>query len=238
MTPAVALPPGALRLSDDFVPGDVLARFSTSSIQARELDSALNMFEVVNQQGDTGGVQLLRLKDNAGQVAFRSEDDTQLTQEQQQKLDTLLAIKELSNRQDIVYAEPNYILHALATPNDEYYGLQWHYPQINLPQAWDITTGDNSVIVAVIDTGVLLDHPDMAEQLIAGYDFISDPDNAGDNDGIDNNPNDEGDALQEGASSSFHGTHVAGTVAARSNDAQGAAGVAWDSKIMPIRVLG
>ncbi|MCU7876439.1 MAG: S8 family serine peptidase [Candidatus Thiodiazotropha sp. (ex Lucinoma borealis)] len=238
LTPAAALPPGALRLSDDFVPGDVLARFATSSIQARELDSALNKFEVVNQQEDTGGVQLLRLKDNTGQVAFRSEDDTLLTQEQQQKLDTLLAIKELSNRQDIVYAEPNYILHSLATPNDEYYGLQWHYPQINLPQAWDITTGDNSVIVAVIDTGVLLDHPDMAGQLTAGYDFISDPDNAGDSSGIDNNPNDEGDALQEGASSSFHGTHVAATVAARSNDAQGAAGVAWDSRIMPIRVLG
>ncbi|MCU7854783.1 MAG: pre-peptidase C-terminal domain-containing protein, partial [Candidatus Thiodiazotropha sp. (ex Lucinoma borealis)] len=144
LTPAAALPPGALRLSDDFVPGDVLARFATSSIQARELDSALNKFEVVNQQGDTGGVQLLRLKDNTGQVAFRSEDNTLLTHEQQQKLDTLLAIKELSNRQDIVYAEPNYILHSLATPNDEYYGLQWHYPQINLPQAWDITTGDNS----------------------------------------------------------------------------------------------
>ncbi|MCU7905979.1 MAG: S8 family peptidase [Candidatus Thiodiazotropha sp. (ex Epidulcina cf. delphinae)] len=238
LTPAAALPPGALRLSTPFVPGDILARFSNPSTQAaKPVDFTLNKFEFVDYQGDTGGVRLLKLKQDSGQAAFRQAADTRLSPEKQQKLDTLLAIKALSKRSDIVYAEPNYILQPLAEPNDEYYGLQWHYPQINLPQAWDITTGDNSVIVAVIDTGVLLNHPDMAGQLVAGYDFISDPAMAADGDGIDSNPDDPGDGVQ-GGSSSFHGTHVSGTVAASSNNSQGVAGVAWDARVMPIRVLG
>ena len=116
------------------------------------------------------------------------------------------------------YAEPNYILKPSAIPNDPGYKYQWHYPLINLPQAWDITTGSGAVIVAVIDTGVLLDHPDLQGQLISGYDFISDPSIARDGDGRDPDPNDAGD-LGRGNSSSFHGTHVAGTIAAATNNA-------------------
>ncbi|MCU7916802.1 MAG: S8 family peptidase [Candidatus Thiodiazotropha sp. (ex Epidulcina cf. delphinae)] len=238
LTPASALPAGALRLSTPFVPGEILARFSNPPTQAaRQVDLTLNQFEFADHQGDSGGVRLLKLKQGSGQTAFRQEADTRLSLEKQQKLDTLLAIKALSKRSDVVYAEPNHILQPLVEPNDEYYGLQWHYPQINLPQAWDITTGDNDVIVAVVDTGVLLNHPDMAGQLVAGYDFISDLEMAADGNGIDANPDDPGDGVQ-GGSSSFHGTHVAGTVAASSNNSQGVAGVAWDTRVMPIRVLG
>jgi serine protease len=237
LTPQAELPPVTLRLSDEFVPEEVLVRFNSDTIQAKSVDSLLSQFQFDNESyGD--GVQRLTLMEKTEISAFKAVDATQITDLQQQKLDTLHAIKALRQRDDVDFAEPNYIVHPSATPNDEYYSLQWHYPQINLPQAWDITTGDNSVIVAVVDTGVLLEHPDLSGQLVAGYDFISDAQSAGDGDGIDSDPNDEGDAVQEGASSSFHGTHVAGTVAASSNNSQGIAGVAWDSRIMPIRVLG
>ncbi|MEW7972174.1 MAG: S8 family peptidase [Candidatus Thiodiazotropha endolucinida] len=237
LTPQAQLPTGAFRLSDDFLPQQVLVRFNESSVQARVEDPLLTQFRF-DTENYGGGVQRLKLKERAGVVASRAVVESQMSDQQRQKLDTLLAIKALQKRSDVDYAEPNYIVRPSVTPNDEYYSLQWHYPQINLPQAWDITTGDNSVVVAVIDTGVLLGHPEMSGQLVAGYDFISDAESAGDGDGIDSNPNDEGDAVQEGASSSFHGTHVAGTIAARTNDSRGAAGVAWDSRIMPIRVLG
>lgn len=154
--------------------------------------------------------------------------------------ETLKAIKQLRARSDVEYAEPNYRVYPMATPNDPLYPLQVHYPQINLPLAWDITTGSSTVIVAVVDTGVVLSHEDLDDQLVDGYDFIIDTNTSLDNDGIDDNADDPGDG--GGASpSSWHGTHVAGTVAAESNSntgATGVAGVAWNSKIMPIRVLG
>ncbi|MEW8278420.1 MAG: S8 family peptidase [Candidatus Thiodiazotropha sp.] len=237
LTPDSETPSAALRLSDDFLPQEVLARFNGLPLQARGQDPQLQQFEF-DPTSYSEGVQRLRLIEPESTLAMRSGSDLQLSELQQRKLETLYAVKGLRKRGDVAYAEPNYIVRPSLTPNDTHYNLQWHYPQINLPQAWDITTGDNSVIVAVIDTGVLLTHPEMLGQLTEGYDFISDPENAGDGDGIDSNPNDDGDAVQEGISSSFHGTHVAATVAASSNDSRGAAGVAWNSRIMPIRVLG
>ncbi len=157
-----------------------------------------------------------------------------------EKYQTLKNIKSLNSRKDVEYAEPNYIYHATQIPNDTYFAFQWHYRLINLPQAWDITTGSSAtgaVTVAIIDTGVVLTHPDLQGQFVEGYDFISDPEIALDGDGIDSNPNDPGDGIYSG-SSSWHGTHVAGTVAAHTNNNLGVAGVAWDAKLMPLRALG
>ena len=152
-------------------------------------------------------------------------------------LETLKQIKTLNQQADIEYAEPNYRLKPLLTPNDNFYPLQWHYPQINLPQAWNITTGSADVIVAVVDSGVVLNHPDLANKLVPGFDFIRDTDTSADGDGIDSNPDDPGDG---GGSlpSSFHGTHVAGTIAANTNNNLGVAGVGWNTRVMPIRALG
>jgi serine protease len=237
LTPASALPPNAFRLSDEFIPGEILVKFDKSSFQAKAQDTTLSQFSMKQGGENAAGVQLLKLNRYFIQTAAHAKTAVSLDEEQQLKVDTLMAIKELSRRSDVIYAQPNYLYQPSAVPNDEYYSYQWHYPQINLPQAWDITTGASSVIVSVIDTGVLLSHPDLSGQLVAGYDFISSPDISGDDDGIDNDPNDVGDA-GEGGSSSFHGSHVAGTIAAASNNSRGVAGVAWGTRIMPIRVLG
>ena len=154
------------------------------------------------------------------------------------KWETLLAIKALRSEKNVEYAEPNYIRRINFTPNDEFYERQWHYRYINVPDAWDITTGDPSVVVAVVDTGVLLGHPDLQGNVANGYDFIADVSNANDGDGIDPDPDDPGDDCVDGEDSSFHGTHVAGTIGANTNNQTGVAGIAGGATIMPVRVLG
>jgi len=152
------------------------------------------------------------------------------------RLETLLAIKSLNRDPQVEYAEPNYRVQAAAIPNDEAYYLQWHYPLIDLPAAWDFTSGSPDVIVAVIDTGILSNHPDLRGQTVPGYDFVRDPGSARDGDGIDPDPEDPGD--DNAAANSFHGTHVSGTVAAAGNNRIGVTGVAYDSRVMPLRALG
>ncbi len=159
-----------------------------------------------------------------------------------EKRRTLIEAKRMQQQDDVEWAEPNYIVQPTLIPNDTRYARQWHYPAINLPQAWDLSTGDvdapqEPVIVAVIDTGVYLAHPDLAPKLVPGYDFISSTSISRDGDGIDANPDDPGDNDTPGASS-WHGSHVAGTVAASSNNGAGVAGVSWGAKIMPLRALG
>ncbi len=154
-------------------------------------------------------------------------------QKNQALLATLKKIKQLNRQSDVEYAEPNYRVSAFRTPNDPLYPIQWHYPQINLPQAWDITTGTpatGNVIVAIVDTGVVLDHDDLAGQLVSGYDFIRSTTASNDGNGIDNDPNDPGDG-DGSVPDSWHGTHVAGTVAAASNNNRGVSGVAWGQSL-------
>ena len=166
---------------------------------------------------------------------------------------TLLAAKELSLDPAVEYAEPNFLRRSTQIPTDERYGIQWHYEQIRLPEAWDITTGSADVKVAVLDTGIFIAHPDLEARLSDdGFDFINNAYNAGDgeevnedsngnglldpgedldgdgylDDGqeIDNDANDPGDGADNPycsesiGSSSFHGTHVAGTIGAETNN--------------------
>ena len=147
----------------------------------------------------------------------------------------------LRARPDVEYAEPNVVYQAFRTPNDTHYATrQWNLPAMNLPVAWNITVGSSSIIVAVLDTGLLTDHPDINGKLVAGYDFVSDPTMANDGGGRDPNPYDPGmdDCDSGGCTSSYHGTHVAGTVGALSNNSRGIAGVDWNARVLPVRVLG
>jgi len=160
--------------------------------------------------------------------------------------------KQLKNDPDVLSVEPDYIMHNLQQPNDTFYGFQWHYhskisepASANLPDAWDTTTGNSDVVIAVLDTGSL-PHTDLAGQTVSGYDFISTTFVSNDGDGRDADPTDTGDATTAGYcfsgssadSSSWHGTHVAGTIGAASNNGAGVAGVTWGSKIQHVRVLG
>ena len=131
----------------------------------------------------------------------------------------LALAKQLERDPAVLYAEPDYFAYAIATvPNDTYYAsYQWNMSHIGLETAWDTTTGSSSIIIAIADTGVDSTHPDLSSKVVAGYDFI-------------NNDSDPGD--DEG-----HGTHVAGIAAAETNNNNGVAGVSWGSKIMPIKVL-
>jgi subtilisin family serine protease len=150
---------------------------------------------------------------------------------------TVRAIACLGRCEGVRRAEPNYIRRPLREPDDTFYNLQWHYPLINLPQAWELTTGSQDVTVAVLDTGSTA-HPDLAGRHVGGYDFISDPAMAADGNGIDPDPTDPGDRLSPSSSSTFHGTHVAGTIGAETNNGDGVAGVTWAGGIMHLRVLG
>lgn len=157
----------------------------------------------------------------------------------------------------VEYAEPDRILRPLAVPNDTLFSSQWHYQSpviepggVNLPAAWDITTGQANIVIGLIDTGTLIAHADLAGRTVPGYDFISNVATANDGNGRDADPTDPGDwitALENASGmfagcgvsdSSWHGTHTAGTIGAATNNAQGVAGVNWVSKILPVRVLG
>lgn len=149
---------------------------------------------------------------------------------------TLMAIKRLRQSPAVAAASPNYRLRPLLTTNDPALSYQWHYPLIQLPAAWDISTGSAGVTVAVVDTGILRQHPDFEGQLLQGYDFIRDPGRAGDGNGLDADPADPGNSA-ETANSSYHGSHVAGTVAAAGNNRTGVAGAAFGVRVMPLRAL-
>jgi len=151
---------------------------------------------------------------------------------------------------NVEYAEPDRMMHKVLTPNDTRYNEQWHYFEatagINAPAAWDKATG-TGVVVGIVDTGIR-PHADLSGQVLPGYDFISDTFVSNDGNGRDNDPSDPGDWINAGEcgggepaqfeSSSWHGTHVAGTIAAKTNNASGVAGIAFNAKVVPARVLG
>jgi len=128
-------------------------------------------------------------------------------------------MKMFAEHPDSIYAEPNYLLLPNRRPNDVFYTrYQWNLPMIDMERSWEQSTGSKNVIVAVVDTGIDLDHPEFQGRLTDGYNVIEDTNNPMDDNG--------------------HGTHVAGVIAARSNNGDGIAGMTWNSKLMPIKAIG
>jgi serine protease len=201
--------------SADFVPGEVIVTWKADvSLQA------LGVMEV-------DGAVLKRLRSTSSKRSdlYRAEGlDRQ---------GTLRLIQTLALRPQVARVQVNHLFRATSVPNDPDYSRQWHYRAINLEDAWDITEGSSDVTVAVVDSGVLSGHPDLKGKLYPGYDMVSDLTQALDGDGRDANP--EEPATEN---DSFHGSHVAGIIAANSNDGQGTAGVSWGARILPVRVLG
>lgn len=214
-------------VGDDFIPGELIVK---------RKDTA-GSYQLQHSDGSTKGPYRHRLSASDGlELALKSHP--RAAARTQDKLRTLMELKALQADPAVAYAEPNYRYRALRTPNDYEYPNQWHYGNIQLPDAWDTTTGNADIAVAVLDTGIFQGHPDFDGKLVDGYDFISDPDSTGDGNGIDSDPEDD--------SSSWHGTHVAGTVGALTDngsdsiidDDSGVAGAGWHTNIMPLRVLG
>jgi len=136
---------------------------------------------------------------------------------------TAASEEELRRLPGIIQVSKNSLFYALTTtPNDPSYPVQWNYPVMNLPQAWDYTVGSRSVVVAVIDSGFSTSHPDLSGIFESGYNFI------------DNNTN----VSEPNTSEDSHGTHVVGTIAALTNNGIGVSGVTWGGfgiTLIPIR---
>ncbi|WP_323844847.1 S8 family peptidase [Microbulbifer magnicolonia] len=226
---------GSPSVGETFVPGELLIKWksrpSAHWLEARGLEAL--------GEATTGKASAYRLRRTDLAPINSGMEFRHLTASAplRRKLHTLAAVKNLQAAALIEWAEPNYVYRHQVTPNDENNYLQWHYRQIRLPQAWDITTGSGDVIVAVLDSGVFSGHPELRGKLVSGYDFISDVESAGDGDGMDANPEDPGDGSQQDRSS-WHGTHVSGTVGALTDNGAGVSGAGWQTRIMPLRVIG
>ncbi len=149
-------------------------------------------------------------------------------------VDLLSAWIDLSGDPRIAVVEPNYIAYPAEVPTDPDYGKKHEFPKINAPEAWDLETGSSNVWVAVVDTGVDRNHPDLAANVVSGMDFIVGGDGLGGEtpgDGVDNNH----DGIVD--QNVGHGTHVAGIIAAQANNGEGACGIAYNATILPLRIF-
>ena len=185
-----------------YVPGDVIIRLKDNkSLGDPALAGVLMRYGLSASQEILPGVY--RLSAQAGNV-----------------LDIRASAAALIATGAVEYAQPNRVYSAARTPDDEQYvaGQQWSLTQIKAEQAWDITTGSTDVIIAILDTGVATDHPDLEGKIVPGYDFYSN----------------DADPYADSA----HGTMTAGIAAASSNNGRGVAGVSWGARLMPVKVLG
>jgi len=193
---------------NEYVPGELIVGLNESNeveVDTLEEDVDANIEIAEVKEIETYGVEPVR-------------DTLVITLEDKSEEAVLDAIEELKNDPSIAYVEPNYKKIFEAVPNDEYYAALWGMEKINAPSAWDITTGDSSVMVALIDTGVDYTHEDLADNVeeSLGYNLAD-------------NSTDVMDVYG-------HGTRVAGVIGASANNEIGVVGVNWDVTIVPVRI--
>ncbi len=198
-----------------------------------QMQSSLDQAARVMPAGRGKGLNLKHVKRLAVQADVVKAD------RKLDRADAETLMRQIAADPNVEYVEVDARYRAVLTPNDTSFSQQFGFGTgaggIRATEAWDVTSGAGTV-VAVLDTGIV-SHSDLNANILPGYDFIIDTATAADGNGRDSDPSDPGDAFG-GAPSSWHGTHVAGTVAAVTNNAKGVAGTAFNAKVVPVRVLG
>jgi serine protease len=165
----------------DAVPGDVIVRFEQAHLSEA---AALARVHLPGYRAVYKG----SLSEHLHLIGYES-----LEKRSMKPGETGDLARQVGKLHGVRYAEKNARVQAFKTPDDPGYSSQWHYPMMNLPAAWDITTGSNSVVVvvAVLDTGIVK-HPDLDNRVLPGADLVADAASAGDGDGRDTDPTDMG----------------------------------------------
>jgi subtilisin family serine protease len=200
-------------------PGTVLVKFETD-VAAASATALMTRYGATLERRLNTGVLVLRVPEGREQVVSRAlmADPNILFAEPDLLWKAVAAVKTAprSTEPPIRLSEPE------AFPSDPYYGWQWAHARIGSGAAWDLTTGDTDITIAIIDTGIDPGHPDLAAKIVPGHTFLEQGTYQ------DDNPIDE----------NGHGTHVAGVAAAITDNGTGVAGMSWGARIMPVRVLG
>ena len=205
----------------EYVPGQLIVKYKSAALSSLDSLSA-------DSSRPEQLTQTLALSHRMGLQHLQSLGTMELLSVD---LDPLSAARQLASDPRVDYAEPNYYLYTQGLPNDPRVNEQWHLASAGLPVAWEIESGSSrSVVVAIIDSGFDLDHPDLANQFIKGYDFCGQSNCAL---GIGDNDPGNGD------SANGHGTHVAGIIGAAGNNNLGVAGVAYGNKVklLPVKIF-
>jgi subtilisin family serine protease len=220
----------------EFAPGRVLVKLKEGPLPAGEIQpAAASDLDRLQARSEVTSVQpLFAGAFSAPQLATELGLERIYLLELHNDLDPFSVIDSLAADPSVEYAEPDYILKTAVQPNDQYFPLQWGLhntgqvilgsagridADIDLPEAFDISKGSPDIIIAIVDTGVSLTHPDLVSKLVPGYNIVDGNSNPQDNNG--------------------HGTHVAGIAAAATNNNNiGISGVCWECKIMPLKALG
>jgi thermitase len=184
------------------VPGQFLVKFAPGFASSARAQVAQSVSAQLIKRIDTLDIDLMEFPALKGKVSAQAVEQV---------------ISNLKRNPNVLFVEPNLIFQTQFTPNDPGYSQQWAWNKIKAPQAWDVTQGSSSTVIAIVDTGIQRNHPDLDAKIVAGYDFV-------DNDSAP----DDGHG---------HGTHVAGTAAAETNNATGGAGLCPNCSLMPVRVL-
>lgn len=178
-----------------------------------------------NPQSAAPQQMIVKFKDNAPKIKNYHVEDTSVGGDRSLvSLDVPggktihTALKEMNARKDVEYAEPDYQIKLNSVPNDPLYAKQWYHKVIHTDQAWELTKGSEATVVAVIDDGIDVSHPDLQGRITAPFDIVGNTDKT----------------IPAGE----HGTHVAGIIAASADNGAGGSGIAPDVKIMPINIFG